>query len=136
MAPPFYDPDKPIAGNTAVTAFDKAQILALFDGDTEFLSRIIEIFLEDCPKRMQDLRDSVLNEQADHIQKAAHAIKGAVAQFGAQSASELAQCLENHGRQCEMPEAREALGRLELQMACLVQDLEKFVIHRNSDREN
>lgn len=93
-------------------------------GDT-FLREVIEIFKEDTPLRIQEMRDSLRTGDQVCFTRAAHSIKGSSSNVGANRLRSLAQDLEARSRESleglasdveEMDrvfrEACDALGRL------------------------
>ncbi len=56
------------------TPVDKKQALVNCDGDEELFREIVQIFLEDSPKRIDALSQAVAADEADQIQKAAHGL--------------------------------------------------------------
>ena len=81
---------------------------SLFDGDPEFLAEIVSLFLATCPGLLSDIDGAVLRQDADALRRAAHTIKGAVANFGAKAVVEQASTIETIGRSGDLAAAREA----------------------------
>src|SRR5258706_14258693 len=67
---------------------------ALFEGDREFLAEILNLFLETCPKLLTAVEDAMSRNDAQAIRRAAHTLKGSVANFGAPKGVAGAQALE------------------------------------------
>ena len=68
------------------TGFDLESALAITDGDMQLVKELAELFLGDYPRLMANLRSSIQERDAKRLQMSAHALKGAVANFGAQTA--------------------------------------------------
>jgi HPt (histidine-containing phosphotransfer) domain-containing protein len=77
---------------------------------------LMRLFLDDCPVRVAELRAAVASGDPDQVQRAAHAIKGSVATFGARQARDLAADLERAGRERRLGDAAGLLGTLELEL--------------------
>lgn len=77
---------------------DLSTALHWVDGDRELLAELIEIFLEDCPRRLHELEQAVKETDAIGVSRAAHSLKGMVAGFGARPAQELAGEMEVLGK--------------------------------------
>jgi two-component system, sensor histidine kinase and response regulator len=77
------------------------------------LREIAVLFIEDCPRALAELRLAVEQRDATKIENAAHALKGSVANFGAQAAVDAAFRLEQMGRAGKLSESAEALDALE-----------------------
>ena len=74
-------------------------LLRRVEGDRGLMKELASVFLEDTPRLVKELTEAV--EKRDHpkIERAAHTLKGAVANFGAKRARELALDLETRGRE-------------------------------------
>ena len=92
---------------------DRQVVRERFEGDTELLREVVEIFLEDCPKLMADLSSAISRREAGGLERAAHAIKGSVGNFAARAAFEAAYGLERMGRAGNLDGAVEAHAELE-----------------------
>jgi two-component system sensor histidine kinase/response regulator len=88
---------------------DIGAMLDRVGGDTDLLRELARIFREDCPKLLAEIRRAVATENAPALMQAAHTLKGAVANFGADAAREAAFRLEI----MDLKPAREAVGDLE-----------------------
>ena len=77
--------------------FDLAFALEAADGDEEFLRELAGVFLEDIPRLLAELRAAARAGDPERLSRAAHAIKGSVANFGAPGAVATAQRLETMG---------------------------------------
>jgi two-component system, sensor histidine kinase and response regulator len=103
------------AGIEAPVDFSAA--LRWVDDDRELLTELIEIFLEDCPKRLQELDQSVKEGNASGVRQAAHSLKGMVAGFNAGSAHGLAAEMEGLGKAGDLSKALGHLSTLQLEFA-------------------
>jgi CheY-like chemotaxis protein len=83
-----------IKGSASENAFDGA----LFDGDPEFLTEIVSLFLKTYPKLLSTIEDAISRKDAPGLSRAAHALKGAVANFGAKALVEQSAALEKMGK--------------------------------------
>lgn len=93
--------------------FDKTKALENLGGDMDLLKEIIEIFLDDFPNQMKQIREGILEGDAEAVEHAAHSLKGSVANFAAKRAYDAAYRLEVLGREGNLGEANEALVNLE-----------------------
>jgi len=92
---------------------DSEALLERVGGDVDFLQELAGIFREDCPKLLEEIRSAVAAGDAAALERAAHTLKGAIANFGADAAGQAAFHLERLGRAGELQPAREAVGALE-----------------------
>ena len=117
-APPPVDEQPP--------AFDRAAALGRLAGDESLLKELVEVFLEECPKWLADLRAAASAGDAVKLGRAAHTLKGAVDNCGGPRAYALALELEKMGREGRVDGAEDALGRLEREVSRLVTALRGF----------
>src|SRR5207248_10364829 len=68
------------------TRLDRAAILARVEGDTTLLREVTDLFLEDAPRLLAEIRDAISRKDAKALERAAHALKGSIANFGAVAA--------------------------------------------------
>lgn len=92
---------------------NSAVALERLGGDEELLREVAQLFLEEYPTLVADVRLAVSAGDADGLQRAAHSLKGSVSNFGADAAYEAAFALEMIGRSREMSRARNGLVALE-----------------------
>jgi HPt (histidine-containing phosphotransfer) domain-containing protein len=69
------------------------------DYGAEFLVEIIDAYLEDTPKRLEDLRAALAGGDNDTLTRAAHTLKSSCANVGAMSMAALAKEIEAAARQ-------------------------------------
>jgi HPt (histidine-containing phosphotransfer) domain-containing protein len=108
-------------------SFDTEAVLIHVDHDRGLLRELAELLCEDAPNTMDRIREAAENDDAEALWQAAHALKGAVANFAALSARDLAQTLERKGREGDLDGARELVERLDGELERLFQDLRSFV---------
>jgi two-component system, sensor histidine kinase and response regulator len=75
--------------------------------DRELFIELVNIFLEDAPELMNAISAGIRDKDADSLLKNAHAIKGLIANFGNNQCRQLAQELENDGREQNLDHAAE-----------------------------
>jgi len=86
----------------------------------EFINELIDTFLDDAPRMMQDLKSALQANDVDSFRRAAHSLKSNAATFGAGPLAELAKGLESLGRENKLSETGDRLQSLEdaVQTAC------------------
>jgi two-component system sensor histidine kinase/response regulator len=89
----------------------------LFEGDPEFLAEIASLFLETYPGLMSTIEDAFSRGDAVGLGKAAHTMKGAVANFGAAAVVEQAKALEMIAKNGDLSSARQAVSSLQSLLA-------------------
>jgi signal transduction histidine kinase/DNA-binding response OmpR family regulator/HPt (histidine-containing phosphotransfer) domain-containing protein len=93
--------------------FDLSKALEVVDGDKDFFKEIVDLFLENLPDSIAQIREAIANSDSNALDKAAHSLKGSVGNFGARRAFEAAYRLEVIGREGRLAEADAALSKLE-----------------------
>jgi HPt (histidine-containing phosphotransfer) domain-containing protein len=79
-------------------ALDREVALLRVGGDEELLKEIADIFIEDYPKVLSEIRAAIDGGDAKRLEVSAHTLKGSVANFGARIIVESAARLEQMGR--------------------------------------
>ena len=103
-----------------------AELLARMGGDAKLLQRVSAIFLKDYPKKLSMLRRALARKDAPAVGATAHLVKGAVSNFGAARARQLAEDLQNMGRAGELLGAAKCLAELEEEIANLEKKLRGY----------
>ena len=80
-------------------AIDKEALLKAFDGDWNFLKEVVDVFLSDYPRLLDDLRRAHKERDSDTLMRAAHSLKGMMKNFQAEPAAEVAFELEKKGKE-------------------------------------
>lgn len=105
---------------------DEAGLLEQFGGDMELLGEVIGVFLEDHVNQVTEIRSAIDAGDAPRLGRAAHALKGSVSNFGAESARNVAFELEQMGTGNDLANVVDARDRLEAELAALVAELEEI----------
>ncbi len=92
-------------------------------GDAGLRAEIIQMFLEDCPLRAQEIRAAVDSNDAAALVSAAHALKGSAAYLCASIVRARAADLERAGREHNLDAARALLADLDAAVAELIPEL-------------
>ncbi|MEJ2095916.1 MAG: response regulator [Deltaproteobacteria bacterium] len=108
--------------------FDKDALLAAFDNDPDFLKEIIEMFIADTPEMLRGIETAIHKNDALTLKRTAHALKGMLGNFQAQTAVEHAYALEKMGAEASFEKAREVLSQLVREVDVLAGQL-KNVVH-------
>ncbi|MGH9557885.1 MAG: Hpt domain-containing protein [Bryobacteraceae bacterium] len=103
---------------------DREMALSRVGGDAELLKEIAQLFLDDYPHAVADLRTAAAHADAKAVERAAHSLKGSVANFGAPAAVEAAFTLEQMGRNENLEQVNQVIHTLELALAALHTELE------------
>ena len=105
------DPD-----GATVEPVDVAAVVDQLGGDAEMAHQLAEVFLDDYPARLEEVRAAVTRGEADTLRWAAHTIKGAVGTFSEAGAYQAAFRLETMGREGDLGDAQAAFDTLEREL--------------------
>ncbi len=110
------DAPAPPPNESGAQAVDLSALIESVGGDTAILDELLEIFKDDYPKLLSQIRTAVAEGDPDGLRSAAHTLKGLVGSLGAKAAFESALRLENMGRNRDLPHSRDALEMLEREL--------------------
>ena len=121
-----------IAACPPETVVNRVDLLDRVDGDLAFLEELIEVFSADCPRALDAIREAISRRDAEGLHRAAHAFKGAAANFGNGRAFQEALKLECCGLEHNFADAEISLTALEAAVEQLQRVLEAFVQGENT----
>jgi len=110
------------------SVIDGARLLERVGGDRHALAEVARIFLADAPRRTREIRRAIAESDARALRGAAHTLKGAVSNFGADGAVEAAFELQKIGERAELEEAPAALERLETELKAVRRELRRTLL--------
>jgi CheY-like chemotaxis protein/HPt (histidine-containing phosphotransfer) domain-containing protein len=122
---PAKEAPVPVEGNGS-RPFSGDAMLARLGGDESLARELAGLFVSECPRMMSAVRDSVASGDAEAVRKAAHALKGSIANFTEGAAMQAAFLLEQIGREGRPQDAAAALAMLEREVEELVRYLRDF----------
>jgi two-component system, sensor histidine kinase and response regulator len=105
----------PLEGKT----FDRAAFIAGVDGDRAIAKEVLDLFLEDGPRLVDEVRKSAQHGSAKDLAFAAHTLKGALSAVSANRASGAAACLEAVGLESDLAGIERALEALKAELELL-----------------
>lgn len=111
----------------SVPRIDMTFLLSRVEGDRALLKDVVAVFLEDTPRLVHELRDAIEKQDHQRVERVAHTLKGAVANFGETRARELAFDLEQRGRGRELQSANPLLVELQRELEIILADAAKIV---------
>ena len=110
-------------GQLQEQVLDRAAALARVGGDLDLLKEIAALFLGEYPRELAEIHKAMATGDAPMLERTAHGLKGAVANFGARAAVDPAFQLEQLGKAGKLDQAPPALAALEQALACLHAEL-------------
>jgi CheY-like chemotaxis protein/HPt (histidine-containing phosphotransfer) domain-containing protein len=102
-------------------------VLARVGGDRELLAEISRLFVDDAPAHLASIRAAIDGCDGEALRRAAHALKGAAANFDATSLVDAARSMEDVGRTGDFDEYEPAWRTLTIETARLVTMLRELV---------
>lgn len=109
------------------TVFDKDEALEIIGDDEEFLKELAEMFIDDLPEQISNIKEAIHCHDSKALEKSAHKLKGALANFGEKAAWKTALRLEMMGRENRWNDIEETYGTLMREAKRLVNALREFV---------
>jgi len=106
-----------------LVSLNRALALERLEGDEGLLAEIAALFLSDYRNLLDEVRNAVVRQDPEALHRAAHALKGSVANFCAQQVFDSAYRLERMGREGDLSGAGQALADLEQQLQRLEPEL-------------
>jgi HPt (histidine-containing phosphotransfer) domain-containing protein len=85
-------------------------------GDVGLLNEMVDLFMRELPVELTTLGEAVSSGDANAVERAAHKLKGSVANFAAGPAVEAALKLEVLGRSGSLAESASAYAELEIEI--------------------
>ena len=118
----------PVVANVVAVAasaplFDPAATLSALGDDSELLATLAGIYIDELPACLHRLGAALAAGDGGEICQAAHALKGAAANFGAQPLVTLLNRIEHAGRDGKFEEARDAHAAAETMARQLADEL-------------
>lgn len=114
-------------GQNNEIVFDKDEALGIIGDEEEFLKELAEMFLDDFPEQISKIKEAINSHDSKALEKSAHKLKGAVANFGKNTVFKAALSLEMIGRENRWDDVEETYGALTREAERLVCTLKEFV---------
>jgi CheY-like chemotaxis protein/HPt (histidine-containing phosphotransfer) domain-containing protein len=95
---------------------DEALLVSRVENDPQLLRDIVDLFLEEWPHLVDEIRLGLDRKDAKAVQRGAHSLKGSTSNLAAQMASEAALKLERLAGAGDLVEAESALQGLEREL--------------------
>ncbi len=117
----------PVPFSGEAQAFNEDVLIQHAAGDRELAGELVQVFLEEYPGWLAEMRRGIEAGDGEAVRRAAHTLKGAVDHCGASSAFDLALVVERMGRNDDMAGARGAFQELNGELRRLEPALKKFL---------
>lgn len=110
--------------------FDRDKLLTYTGHDVELARELVGMFLDEYPGWLRAMHEGIAESDPREVQRVAHMLKGAVSNYGAETATDLALIIERMGREGDLTHASVALRELSQSMDRLRPSLEEFIEER------
>jgi two-component system, sensor histidine kinase and response regulator len=104
-------PEKP-----PVEVLDEALLMSYVDSDPQLLRDLVDLFLEGCPRHVDEIRVALDKKDGKAVEMGAHSLRGSTGNLAAKMASEAARKLERLAHAGDLVHAESALQELECQL--------------------
>jgi PAS domain S-box-containing protein len=99
-----------------VEVLDEALLVSRVDRDPQLLRDLVDLFLEEYPRLVNEIRVALEREDAKSVERGAHSLKGCTGNLAAKTASEAALKLEKLAHAGDLAGAESLLRELESQL--------------------
>jgi len=106
-----------VSEHGASSAVDIGRAMEAVDGDVDLLKELIGDLIEDIPDQLEQIEEFISMGDNKKLERKAHGLKGAISNFGATRAADLACRLEIMGRDSSPAEALKVFGQLKKELA-------------------
>ena len=120
------------SNDSPVPIVNAVELLQRIDGDRALLAELVEILRKDYPGQLRGARESIARGDAQELERVGHALKGALDNLSATSASSFAAELESMGRCGNLALAGPKLMALENEMYQVIETLDEMSLERES----
>ena len=117
---------EPSAARSPAIKFNFSPVLASTGGDVELAHELINLFVEDSPAMITEIRRSIAGNDARSLARAAHAFKSAIGFFPASGAAALVRRLEETARAGDLSGAPEIFAELEREVDLITVSIKEF----------
>ena len=105
---------------------DFAALLARVENDMTLLEEMVELYLDSSPRLVTEIESGLGKGESETVQRAAHALKGALQNLSATSCAEVALRLEKLGRSGDLEGAGPTLSELKIELDRLQAELHRW----------
>ncbi len=111
-------------GDTAI--IDVPELIERLDNDFELYLELLDLFINDSASLISRIENAIINRDSEALRKAAHTLKGAVANFSAPAAYDAASILEKTGKSKELTNAEAQFLKLKTEIDSVIKEMKKI----------
>ena len=116
----------PSDGSDGKAVFDQKFLLDRLDGDEQLFKEIVKTFLDDAPLQVEKLKQALMEENLNQLEKQAHSLKGAAMNIGGNALQAIAFEVELSGKKGDLKRTQELIPRLEKEFTRLQKALSRL----------
>ena len=105
---------------------DIPELTERLDNDFELYLELVDLFTDDSSSLISKIEYAISNKDHESLRKAAHTLKGAVANFSASAAYESASILEKTARNKELTGAEEQFLKLKSEFESVITEMKRI----------
>ena len=110
---------------SAADAFDPTAMLTRIGGNMSLFAELVQIFHEDYPQLIGEMRQAIAENNSAGLKQAAHTLRGAIGNFTTTEPYEMAKQLESMGQANHLEDAEKKLDALAENIAQLAMALKR-----------
>ncbi len=110
---------------TQIATLDVDSALEDLDGDLELYAELLEVFLDDTPGIVRDMKTGLSNGENELVERSAHSLKSSSRLVGGKRLSNLAADLEENARNGTLENGENAVRSIDEEFQRLLQTVEK-----------
>jgi HPt (histidine-containing phosphotransfer) domain-containing protein len=114
------------SANVSEEILDINGALGRMEGDRELLEEVARLFLNECPKMLDGIRQASAAQDARVFERLAHTVKGSSANIGARALSQVAAEMEKQARSGDLHRASRQIERLAAEMDRLRSEIDSL----------
>jgi two-component system sensor histidine kinase/response regulator len=107
-------------------AIDLAVALERLDGDRDLFEELVQVFRNECPNVIEEMRQAIGQGDAKTLERSAHGLKGSSAQLGGLAVSQIAMQIEKMARSGNVESSRDYFKILQNELDRLFSGLESI----------
>lgn len=123
---PGHSDRAPDGARTVVPAWSASAMVEQLGGDETLARELVSLFLNEYPKLLENLHESLASGESDRVRRAAHAAKGCIANFIEGGPQATAHQIEQLGASGRLADVASLLARLEREIAFLAAPMTAF----------
>lgn len=96
-------------------------------GEPDVLKEVLQLFLDDVPRRIDRLRTAWQAGNAVEVQRAAHSLKGSAGNLGAHELLDVCRVLDEHGKSGDLSQLLPLVASLEAEYARVAAEIQELI---------